>query len=288
MRGRCDHNPTAPRLALVVDAIPNQPKFNRDAIDRAPRLYERPHLFPELTGHAIVGRGTRLRARRSSRREAWALMAASIARHTDNRSFVIGDPRGDGLFNGVSVRKYMADTGLSRYRVNATLREFEGAAFIVTAVQPVEALQEHRPGCERKGRCACPPLLDASGKQRHRAFAAQRRVTDLFFHRFAFTADRIERARTRAFQAWRRRREPPASAVAILEGRRAVSKLVKNNRRRNRRLERGQAPGGRSQNDFPPGATPERLAARNAERENRLEQLFRPDTGPPPKPSGSR
>lgn len=279
MRGRCDHNPTAPRLALVVDAIPNLPKFNRDTISRSPRLFDRPHLFPELTGHAIVGRGVRLRARRSSRREAWALMSASIARHTDRRSFRIGDPRAADLFNGVSVKRYMQETGLSRHRVNATLREFEAAGYIVTSVQPVEALREHRAGCER-ARCACPPLLDAAGKVRHRAYAAQRRATDLFFQRHAFTADRLERTRARAYQEWRRRREPPPSAVAILEGRRELRRLDKNNRRRNRRLERGASPGA-AELRTTARPDPGKQLDRNAAREERLAALLPPPTEPP-------
>jgi len=284
MRGRCDHNPAAPRLALVVDAIPNQPHFNRDAIKRSARLYERPHLFPELTGHSIVGPGVRLRARRSSRREAHALMSAAIARHTDNRSFRIGTPRGDreDLCSGISVKRYAEETGLSRYRVNATLREFEAAGYIVTAVQPVEKLRAHRNGCDRRG-CGCPVLLDEKGNPRHRAFAAQRHVTDLFFQRHAFTADRIERAKAKAYRAWRARREPPASAVAILEGKRAVFKLMKQNRRRNRRLEQGRAPA------YAPAARPVALdPARQAERnEARLERLAR-TLSPPPHPDPKR
>src|SRR6187455_500362 len=104
MRGRCDHDPKAPRLALVVEPIGNQPWIIREAMKRAERLYHRPREFPELTGHSLAGRSMRLRARRSSRREAWALMAASIFRHTDRRTMRIGDQRDDGLCNGVSVK----------------------------------------------------------------------------------------------------------------------------------------------------------------------------------------
>lgn len=287
-RGRCDHDPRAPRLALVVDAIPNQPKFNRDGIARSRRMFDHGVMFPELTGHAIVGAGVRLRARRSSRREAHALMSAAIWRHTDNRTSRIGTPRGDAadLCNGISVKRYMEETGLSRGRVNAVLREFEGAGYIVTATQPVEALQDHRKGCDRTN-CSCPPLLDDQGKQRHRAYAAQRHVTDLFFQRHAFTAERIEAAKAKAYQAWRKRREAPASAVAVLEGRRAVSKLMKNNRRRNRRIEAGRAPA------YAPAARPApfdpaRQSERDEARLKRLEARLRPPTPPPAKPPSSR
>ena len=274
MRGRCEHDPTAPRLALVVAAIPSLPKFIRDTIARAPRMFDHPRMFPELTGHSVVGRGMRLRARRSSRREAHALMAASIARHTDRRTFRIGDQRDDGLCNGVTVARHMAETGLSRYRVNETLREFEAAAYIITSDQPVEAMTDPKTGA---------PIIDPkTGKQRHRAFAAQRRVTPLFFQRFAFTADRIERTRARAYQEWRRRRAPAYSAVAILEGRRDLRRLNRTNARRNRRLERGSAYA--PPPPPPPAARPDQQPQRNAEREKRLAALF-PTPTEKPKPA---
>jgi len=274
MRGRCDHDPKAPRLVSIVEPIGNQPWIIREAIKRAERLYHRPREFPELTGHHLAGRTTRLRSRRSSRREAWALMAASIFRHTDRRTFRIGDQRDDGLCNGVSVKRYRMETGLSPWRINATLRDFEGAAFIVTKVQPVELLRDKKTGA---------PVLDAKGNPRHRAFPAQRIVTQKFFERFGFTEEKIKKNRSHAAKAWAARRAPPASAVAIIEGRRTLKRLMRRNRQRNARLAGGIPP------EAPAPApvrklTPARLVNLNAEREARLQALPPPDSGPPPKP----
>lgn len=205
MRGRCDHDPSAPRLRLVVAPVPNQPHFIREAISRADRLYHRPRLFPELTGHSIAGRDARIRTRRSSRREAWALMAAAIARHTDRRTFRIGDQRPDGLCNGVSIERYCEETGLSYWRVVRTLEEFELAGYIVTYTQPVELLTDDHDN----------PILDADGNKRYRGFAAQRRATPLFFERLGFTTGKVKKARDAGAAAWRKVRARALSPAAI-------------------------------------------------------------------------
>ncbi len=277
MRGRCDHDPRAPRLRLVVEPIPNQPWLCKEAAARSRRLYDEPRSFPELTGHAIVGRSMRLRERKSSRREAWALMAASIARHVDRRTLRIGDQRDDGLCNGVSLERYEEETGLSRWRISRTLREFEAAAFIVTKDQPVEALTDE------DGR----PILDEQGKQRHRGFAAIRVVTPLFFQRLGFTTEKLKKARRYASQQWAKKRAPAASAVAVLEGRRELRRLLRGNRKRNARLERGEAP--TPSGSLPPQRLPDpvRLLERNALRERRLEALPPVVSKPPPKPPRS-
>ncbi len=275
-----------PTLRLVVDPIPNQPWLNREAGARAVRMFEHPRWFPELTGHALAGPTARLRGRRSSRRRAWALMAASIARHTDRRTFRIGDQRDDGLSNGVSIARYQKETGLSRWVVGAVLREFEAAAFVVTHDQPVELLKDHK-GCARKGACSCPPLLDAKGRPRHRGFAAQRQVTALFFQRLGFTAAKIKKARARGYAEWTKRRAPVLSAVAILGGRRDVRRLLRANQQRAERLGQGAQLAPAAAPPAPPARTPAHLVDANEARERRLAGLPPPDTGDPAKPRSS-
>jgi hypothetical protein len=266
-----------PRLALVVEPIPNQPWFIRQAIARAARLFHDPRRFPELTGHALAGPSTRIRQRRSSRREAWALLAMSVMRHVDRRTFRIGDQRADGLCNGVAIKRYREETGLSRWRISATLREWEAAAYMVTHAQPVEALKD------ADGR----PLLDANGRPRHRGFPAQRQLTPLFFQRLGFTPEKVKTARARGYAEWTKRRAPAVSAVAILGGRRELRKLHRANQARTDRLEAGHAPAAAPAAPRP-APTPERLDRANAERLSRLQSLPPPETGPSAKPPSSR
>lgn len=220
MRGRCDHSPASPRLRLRAVIAPDLPKFVRDAIDRAARIYEKPKLFPEITGASLAAPGERIRKRRSSRLEAIALTAAALARRCDRRTLRIGDQRDDGLCNGVPLDQLQEHTGLSRWRLGRALFELEEAGYLVRHVQPVELLVDDDGN-------PCPRARGGGrrGMQTHRGFPAQRTLTPLFFQRLGFTTAKVKKARDRGSEDWKKRKARAVSAVAIHQTRREMRRL---------------------------------------------------------------
>jgi hypothetical protein len=213
--GRCNHDPAAPRLELVVAIAPNLPKLNRDVIDRARDIYRHPNRFPELTAASIAGPRAKLRRRKSPRLEAIALTVAALGRRCDRRTLRVGDQRDDGRCNGVDRKKLCEHTGLSPSRLARALAELEGAAYIHSA----QAVEE-------KTDADGQPILDLEGKKTYRGFPAVRVLTPLLFQRLGFRARKVAKARAHAYQEWTTRRAAPASAVAILSTRRELRKLA--------------------------------------------------------------
>ncbi len=206
---RCDHDPRLPRLQLVARVAPNLPKIIRDAIDLSRRIYDKPQLFPELTGRSMAPT-SRIRKRRSSRLEAIALTAAALARRCDRRTLRVGDQKSNGMCNGVLRAKLCEHTGLSLSRVTRALRELE-EAYYIHSEQPVEELDEP---IERRG--------GRRGMQTHRGFASVRVLTPLFWQRLGIKPTKLRKARARAYSEWCTKHAPLISAVTIHDTRRAL------------------------------------------------------------------
>jgi hypothetical protein len=205
---RCDHDPRRPRLALVVTVADKLPLFLQDAIGKVPLLYSHPDRFPEITARAFVPRDVgRIRRRRSSRLEAIALVMLALLRRCDRRTLRVGDQRDDGLCNGVSVFKLAEQTGLTEARVSRAIAELEAAGYIRSA----QAVEKY---------------FDADGAERHRGFPAVRVVTPLMFRRLGVKPEKLKRAQANGYQAWTRRRTPPASAVQIHGARNALRRMT--------------------------------------------------------------
>lgn len=285
MQRVCDHDPTSPRLQLRIAIAGNIPKLVQDSIKALQKLYARPHLFPEISGRAYAPDDVgRIRKRRTERLEALVLVLTALLRRCDVRTLRVGDQRLDGLCSGVPIAKLVEATGLTARRVSRALAELEAAGYI-TSVQPVEALQDHRPGCGRHGACACPPLLGEDGKQRHRGFPSVRVVQPLTFRRLGVKATKLEKARAFAYRAWCRRTGRPVSAVQLVENRKARRRIDKLNRRRERRLERGTAAIAAPATPAPRPPDPARLLELQQRQLERLAARLAPDGGPPPEPS---
>lgn len=284
MQRVCDHDPAVPRLRLAIVVAGNIPRLLQDAIKALAKLYERPHLFPEISGRADATADVdRIRKRRTERLEAMVLVLTALLRRCDVRTLRVGDQRDDGLCSGVPIAKLVEATGLTPRRVSRALAELEAAGYI-RSVQPVEALQQHAAGCDRKGRCVCPPLLDADGKQRHRGFPSVRVVTPLAFRRLGVKATKLEKSRSFAYRAWCRRTGRPASAVQLIDNKKARKRIDRLNRRRERRMAGGTAAAFAAVRPPPPRPPdPRRLADANATREARLAAIYGPP-GPAPEP----
>ena len=221
MQRRCDHDPRSPRLQLVAVVAAKLPRFLVDAMRAVARLYHRPHMFPEITGRAYAPREVgRIRRRRTERLESIALVMLALLRRCDRRTLRVGDQRDDGLCNGVSVAKLAEHTGLTVPRVARALAELEAAGYIHSA-QAVEA------------------YTDDAGKERHRGFPAVRVLTPLMFRRLGIGERKLKRAQANGYQEWLRRRRAPASAVQIHGQRRAIRRMVadQRNTRERRRAE---------------------------------------------------
>lgn len=286
MQRLCDHDPNAPRLTLRIAVAERLPLLLQDAIKWAAKLYSRPGLFPEITGRAFAGDAdTRVRKRRTERLEAIVLVLIALLRRLDVRTFRVGDQRDDGLCSGVSIAKLCEATGLTEWRVGRALGDLEAAGYI-RSVQPVEALQDHVPGCSKHGRCACPPLLGPDGKQRHRGFPSVRVLTPLAFRRLGQNDRKVRRARSLAHQRWCRRTGRPASAVQLVQGRKARRRIERLNRRRERRLESGAGTAAAfAARPVPPGPVDTALLEASwSARWERLQARYGGD-GPPPEPS---
>ena len=289
MQRQCDHDPAAPRLQLRIVVAGNIPKLLQDAIKVLAKLYSHPHLFPEISGRADAPAAVgRIRRRRTERLEAIVLVLTALLRRCDVRTFRVGDQRDDGLCSGVPIAKLCEATGLTARRVSRALAELEAAGYI-RSVQPVEALQEHAAGCSKRGRCACPPLLGEDGKQRHRGFASVRVLTPLAFRRLGQKAKKVDRARAFAYRAWCRRTGRPASAVQLIENKKARKRIERLNRRRERRMVGGTAAAFAAVKAPPPRpADVHRLEATNATREARLRAIFEPPDPPQEPPPDAR
>lgn len=288
MQRRCDHDPAAPRLRLAIVVAANLPRMLQDAIKVLTKLYHYPHLFPEITGRTELGGDDPIRKRRTDRLEALVLVMIALLRRCDVRTLRVGDQRDDGLCSGVPIAKLVEATGLTARRVSRALAELEAAGYI-KSVQPVEALQDHRAGCDRKGRCACPPLLDAAGNQRHRGFPSVRVVTPLLFRRLGVKAKKLQAARAFAYQKWCRRTGRPASAVQLIENRKARKRIERLNRRRERRMSSGTAAAFAAvKAPTPRPPDPGRLTAANATREARLAAIYSPPDPPQEPPPHAR
>ncbi len=291
MQRRCDHDPAAPRLRLAIVVAGNLPRLLQDAIKVLVKLYHFPHLFPEITGRTEASADDRIRKRRTDRLEALVLVLIALIRRCDVRTLRVGDQRDDGLCSGVPIAKLVEATGLTARRVSRALAELEAAGYI-KSVQPVEALQEHRTGCERTrhgGRCACPPLLGPDGKQRHRGFPSVRVVTPLLFRRLGVKAKKLEKARAFAYQRWCRRTGRPASAVQLIENKKARKRIERLNRRRERRMAGGTAAAFAAvKAPTPRPPDPARLTAANATREARLAAIYAPPDPPQEPPPDAR
>lgn len=209
---RCDHDPRAPRLELVARVADNVPKIIRDGIDRARTIYDRPNLFPELTGRSMAPT-SRIRKRRSSRLEAISLVVAALMRRCDRRTLRVGDQREDGLCNGVSREKLCEQTGMKLSRVTRALRELE-EGYYIHSEQPVEELDEPKP--RGRGR---------RGMQTHRGFPSVRVLTPLLWQRLGIKPTKLRKARARAYSEWCARHAPLISAVTIHDTRRALRKF---------------------------------------------------------------
>ncbi len=209
MKRRCDHDPRNPRLELVARVAPKVPKIIRDGIDATRRIFDKPQLFPELTGRSMAPTA-RIRKRRSSRLEAIALTAAALVRRCDRRTLRVGDQRMDGLCNGVTREKLCEHTGLSLSRVTRALRELE-EGYYIHSEQPVEELPEPKPrGGGRRG------------MQTHRGFASVRRITPLFWQRLGIKPTKLRKAQAKGYAEWCTKFAPLLSAVDIHATRRAL------------------------------------------------------------------
>jgi DNA-binding transcriptional ArsR family regulator len=282
---RCDHDPAAPRLRLAIVVAANLPRLLQDAIKWAVKLYARPQLFPEISGRAFAAADVgRIRKRRTERLEALVLVLIALLRRCDLRTLRVGDQRADGLCSGVPIAKLCEATGLEPSRVVRALADLEAAGYI-RSVQPVEALQDHHADCTRAGRCACPPLLGADGKQRHRGFPSVRVVTELTFARLGIKAAKLKAARAHGYRRWCRMTGRPASAAQIIGNRRQLRRLVRGNRTREKRLEAGGGTAAAFSSVRPPPRAPDprRLDAANAARLGRLQAISGPP-GPAPEP----
>lgn len=212
MQRRCDHDPRAPRLRLVIAVAAKLPLFLKDAMRRVERLYHHPDGFPELTGRAIAPRDVgRIRRRRSSRLEAIALVMLALLRRCDKRTLRVGDQREDGLCSGVSIVKLMEATGLTYARVSRALAELEEAGYI-HSTQPVEK------------------LTDDPDDDRHRGFPSVRVITPLMFRRLGISERKLKRAQRRGYEDWTRRRRAPASAVQLIGQRRELRRMIASQR----------------------------------------------------------
>jgi hypothetical protein len=202
---RCDHDPRAPRLQLQVPLAPNLPRFVRDMVDRARLIYTHPHRFPELTGEAFTD-GARVRMRRSSHREAIALVVASLARRCDRRTLRVGDQRDDGLCTGITVVEHSKFTGLSGSRVKRALTTLRLAGY-ENGLQPVVRLRTPRPGQ------ACS----------YAGLPAVRVLRPILLQRMGFKPSKVAKARRRGYEDWQRRRGRPLSPVKVLQANSALS-----------------------------------------------------------------
>lgn len=220
MNRRCDHDPAAPRLRLAAPIAPNLPRFIRDMIDRARRIYTHPHQFPELTGEAFTD--ARVRMRRSSHREACALTLAAFARRCDRRTLRIGDQRDDGLCTGVPVYDLVEHTGISRHRIKRAIATLTAAGY-VNSSQPVVRL-------------TTPRSRPGGGVQVYAGLPAVRVLRPLVLQRLGFKPAKIARARRRGYEDWCRRRGRAVSPVQVLRWHRDVTGLVASNRDREARL----------------------------------------------------
>jgi hypothetical protein len=172
----------------------------KTAMRGAERIFTKPDAFPELTLAALAP-GARVRRRRSSFREAQALVAKDLVRCVDRRTWRVGIPRPDGLCAGRAIKLIEKATQLPRATVCEVLRSFEEAKYI-ESTQPVEELAE--------------PKLRANGTlQTHRGFPSVRWVTPLGLKRLGITDEKRKAASADGAEAWRRLRARKVSPVAL-------------------------------------------------------------------------
>ncbi len=203
-RRRCDHDPNRPRLRSAVPVVGNAPAVVQDVRKRVAKFYTHPDRFPEFTGHSLAGRGARVRARRSSRREAVALVLDALAARWDRRTNRCGAPRGDRADSALCplVEELATETDMSEPRVGRALAELHRAGY----------LKSHRvvEGYDAGNRyCGLPSV---------------RVLTPLLFRRLGITEKKMLKAQGQGAATWQRKRGPLVSAVGVQKVRRELQR----------------------------------------------------------------
>jgi hypothetical protein len=182
--------------------VANAPAVVKDVRKRAELLYTHPGRFPEFTGHALAGRGARVRARRSSRREAVALVLDALAARWDRRTNRCGSPRGDRRDSALcpSVEELAAETGMSEPRVGRAVAELHRARYLESkrVVEGYDAGNRY---------CGLPSV---------------RVLTPLLFRRLGITEKKLLKAQGQGAAAWQKKRGPLVSAVGVQKVRREL------------------------------------------------------------------
>jgi hypothetical protein len=199
---RCDHSPARPRLEPSKRPSPNAPAIAADIWERLAHLYHRTGRFPELTGRALAGPLARLRSRRSSRREAWALVLRALGARWDRRTNRCGVPRGDrdDTADCPSIADLIEETGCSRGRVVRALRDFHEAGY----------LKSHR------------LVMAYADGNRYCGLPSVRVLQPALFRRLGISDRKRERAQLQAAAKWRAQRAPAASAPGMQKVRREL------------------------------------------------------------------
>lgn len=184
--------------------VANAPAVVKDVRKRVELIYTHPDRFPEFTGHSLAGRGARVRARRSSRREAVALVLDALAARWDRRTNRCGSPRGDRADSAVcpSVEDLATETGMSLPRVGRALAEVERARY----------LKSHR------------AVMGYDAGNRYCGLPSVRVLQPLFFRRLGITETKLLRAQGQGAAAWQKRRGPLVSAVGVQKVRRELQR----------------------------------------------------------------
>ena len=181
---------------------PNVPKIVNDVRAGAALLYTDTRRFPEFTQQALAGRFSRVRGRRSSLREAVALVMDALAARWDRRTDRCGAPRGDRNDSAdcPTVAELARDTGLSLSRTKRALRELEWAGYI----------KSHR------------AVMAYSDGNRFCGLPSVRVLQAKFFQRLRIRELKLARAKNHAAARWRQLREKPVSPVGVRQLRREL------------------------------------------------------------------
>lgn len=201
---RAEHNPSRPRLVPATNLPADAPAMLKDIDERLGELYE--SVWPELSGRNLAGKHTRLRERRSSRREAWVLVGRCLMRRFDRRTWRCGRPRfdADDTIEAPAIADMMAETGLSRDRVKRGLREWKEAGYFVY----------HR---------VCMEYVDGNG---FCGLPSVRVATPLLLRRLRITKAKQDANRRQAHAVWKAKRAPAASPTGMQKVRREIKRTI--------------------------------------------------------------